>query len=134
MDERWGYDSFPVDVLDPDAVLDVPAISDDGINKDRDYSQFGLCGQANLALTDKSIAIVGVRVNCAEMTSDNTGSNLQDYKEDAFVTPLAGLVYKVTPDTSLYASYGMTAREPVCSRRSWSAAASSGHQRPMAQW
>lgn len=29
---------------------------------------------------------------------------------------------------------GMTAREPVCLRRSWSAVVSSGHQRQMARW
>lgn len=105
VDERWGYDGFPVDLFDPDPNIRLPDTADDGIQQDRDYLQYGLYGQINYKLADNLTALVGGRVNWAEMSSDITGPVIQDYRENAFFTPLLGLVYDVTPSTSLYVSY-----------------------------
>jgi outer membrane receptor for ferric coprogen and ferric-rhodotorulic acid len=52
IDERWGYDGFPVDLFDPDPNLPVPGEADDGIQQDRDYLQYGLYGQINVSATN----------------------------------------------------------------------------------
>lgn len=105
VDERWGFDEFPDNIYDPNPDLPVPGIADGGVRQNRDYLQYGVYGQVNIAITDALTAIVGGRLNWAELTSDMTGPFIQDYEESAFATPLLGLVYNLTPTTSLYASY-----------------------------
>lgn len=105
VDERWGYDGFPVNVNDPEVNLPVPAEADGGIQQDRDYTQYGVYGQVNYKLTDRLTTLFGGRLNWAKMDSDITGIVIQDYQENAFFTPLLGLVYDLTPSTSIYVSY-----------------------------
>jgi len=105
VDERWGYDSFPVEISNPKHNLPLPDQADGGIRQDRDYRQFGIYGQLNYKITSQLAAIAGGRINWAQMSSDITGTVVQDYRESAFFTPLLGLVYDVNPSTSLYASY-----------------------------
>jgi len=105
VDEWWGYDGFPVDIFDPDPDLPIPDQVDDGIAQDRDYLQYGVYGQVNYKLADKLTALVGGRVNWADLQSDVTAIADPDYRENAFFTPLLGVVYDITPAVSLYASY-----------------------------
>ncbi|SED18206.1 TonB-dependent siderophore receptor [Rhodobacter sp. 24-YEA-8] len=104
VDERWGYDAFPVDISNPVTDLPIPELADDGILQDRRYKQYGIYGQLNAGLTDSLTLSAGGRVSWAEMTSDITGPVLQDYRENAFFTPMLGLVWRADPFTSLYAS------------------------------
>lgn len=64
-------------------------------------TQRGIYGAARLNLADSLKAIVGTRVSWYEYKA----AGVQKQKEDAVVSPYAGLVHDLTPSTSVYASY-----------------------------
>lgn len=64
-------------------------------------TQRGIYGAARLNLTDSLKAIVGTRVSWYEYKA----AGVQKQKDDAVVSPYAGLVYDLTQSTSVYASY-----------------------------
>lgn len=67
--------------------------------------QHGVYGAARLSLSDPLTLIVGGRYNRWDRSgAAYMGRNPYDYQQDKF-TPYAGLVFDMTPATSLYASY-----------------------------
>lgn len=64
-------------------------------------TQRGVYGAARLNLADSLKAIVGTRVSWYEYKAEG----VQQQKEDAVVSPYAGLIYDINKSTSVYASY-----------------------------
>ena len=64
-------------------------------------TQRGIYGATRLNLADSLKAIIGTRVSWYEYKT----AGVQQQKEDAVVSPYAGLIYDLTRSTSVYASY-----------------------------
>lgn len=75
-----------------------------------DIKQKGLYAVINSHLTDRLTAILGSRVSWYDYEAGGIYTNWNDrfgskMKENGEVTPYAGIVYDLSPDWSLYASY-----------------------------
>ncbi len=70
----------------------------------------GLYASTRLELAKNLHLSLGGRLNWYQSRTDNlvTGTVLNDYQEDAQLTPYAGLVYDLDPNWSVYASYADT--------------------------
>ncbi|MFT3666163.1 TonB-dependent siderophore receptor [Piscinibacter sp.] len=107
-DEYWEYTAY--NVFDPNH--DAPRF--DGIAPNGIYrfagreTQKGIYGTLRSHLTDTLTLSLGVRASWYEAPSQTrtmtrTSTNLR--KESGEITPYAGLVYALTPEWSVYASY-----------------------------
>lgn len=103
-----GFGGTPVDVFDfdPSSIPDpgAPAWTSDSRTKTR---QYGMYGATRLKLADPLTLLLGGRVSWWDTQAYNrlTGALTSDYEQNARFTPYAGIVYDLTPQWSVYASY-----------------------------
>jgi iron complex outermembrane receptor protein/outer membrane receptor for ferric coprogen and ferric-rhodotorulic acid len=78
----------------------------DSVTRDQDV-RYGLYGKLKLSLADPLTVIVGGRISWLRYSNIETltGTTLSNYRQNAQITPYAGLVYDVAHHWSLYASY-----------------------------
>ncbi|ALM82841.1 TonB-dependent receptor [Bordetella sp. N] len=112
LDSKDNYSNVDGGTIDFDQLVHLPepALPYTGVYKVR-TEQFGLYGQGRFQLLDPLTLVVGGRVsNYKQYTGIGDYGTTPDMEkspgsETHKFTPYAGLIYKVTPDTSLYASY-----------------------------
>lgn len=99
--------SAPFDVFSPDPYgIPEPGAFDMYFDQTRSYEQHGLYGQVNFKLADPLTLVAGGRLNRATFESfDNISAAPKPGYDETFFTPLIGLVYDLTPSTTLYANY-----------------------------
>lgn len=101
---------IPFDIFAPNYTTPIPdesslPLSSDNFLKGR---RLGLYLQDQLSLfDDKLIILAGVRYDAVDRTNTNrTSTGVTEVRsQDSAVTPRAGLIYKITPDLSIYGSY-----------------------------
>ena len=108
--QYWNYTTY--DVFDPNH--DAPRLDgfspSDIWNQTADTTQNGIYALLRTHLTDRATLILGGRVSQYEFKSDGISSvsgyqTNTETKESGEVTPYGGLVYALTPEWSVYASY-----------------------------
>ncbi|WP_454691404.1 TonB-dependent siderophore receptor [Achromobacter aloeverae] len=112
LDSKDNYSNVDGGTIDFDELVHLPepALPYTGIYKVR-TEQFGVYGQGRFQILDPLTLVVGGRVsNYKEYVGIGDYGTTPDMEKSPGAvshkfTPYAGLIYKVTPDTSLYASY-----------------------------
>lgn len=107
LSQGYANGSTPIDVFNPNP-QGIPEPDDFimYVDQTRTYTQYGIYGQVNFKLADPLTLVAGGRLNWATYDSfNNISSTLTPGYDQAFFTPLLGLVYDLTPTTTLYANY-----------------------------
>jgi len=112
LDSKDNYSNVDGGTIDFDQLVHIPepSLPYTGVYKVR-TEQFGVYGQARLQILDPLTLVVGGRVsNYKQYVGIGDYGTSPDMEKQPGnvshkVTPYAGLIYKVTPDTSVYASY-----------------------------
>lgn len=74
--------------------------------RDSDVTQKSLFASDTMQITERWPVLAGLRYTNYEQNSYNvSGSTASTYSENGVVTPSVALMYKLRPDTTLYASY-----------------------------
>ncbi len=102
-----GSTSMPIDVFNPNPHgIPEPGEFNMYFDQNRSYEQYGVYGQVNFKLADPLTLVAGGRLNWAKFGSfDNLSGAATPGYDETFFTPLVGLVYDLTPTTTLYANY-----------------------------
>lgn len=105
-----------VDVLNPNSSTPIPPLSDPGITffdtSRQTTDSWGSYVQVEAWIQDRVKLIGGARYTDIKYRYEDTSSFL--FVEEAQkVSPRAGILFKATPDTSLYASYSTSFEQPL---------------------
>ncbi|NMR25681.1 TonB-dependent siderophore receptor [Pseudoalteromonas sp. NEC-BIFX-2020_015] len=105
----WSY-NVP-DAWDFNGEAPSPSYTKTGAYRTSETDQYGFYAASRFRVTDLLSLVGGARISYWETGTDNYDTSASyvsttgDYKVSNEITPYVGIVYELTPSTSLYASY-----------------------------